>query len=119
VQGRDVFVEGADTWEITTATRGGQQAAQVLMGEAFAAMRERADTLLVPRAYQATVEIDPRVRSGQPVVRHTSIPSAVIYRLHQRGLDSRRIREAYPQLSPAQIKGAVAFEHFLDEAAAG
>ena len=119
VQGRDVFVEGADTWEITTATRGGQQAAQSLLGEDFAAMRERADALLVPREYHASVEIDPGVRSGQPVVRHTSIPTAVIHRLHQRGLDTRRIREAYPHLSPAQIKGALAFEHFLDEAATG
>ena len=114
IQGDDVFVEAPDAWEVTEATRGGQRVADVLFGPEFARLRERADALLVPDEYAVTVAIDPDVRSGLPVVRGTTLETAVIYRLHQRGLTPPQIRDYYPHLTPSQINGAIAYERFLD-----
>ena len=118
VGGGEVSADAEDSWEVTQATGGGQRVADSLFGEEFARLCERADALLVPDQFQAMVMIDPDVRSGLPVLRGTTLETAVIYRLSQRGLTPRQIREYYPHLTPAQIKGALAFERFLDAEAA-
>ncbi|MGH2586794.1 MAG: DUF433 domain-containing protein, partial [Dehalococcoidia bacterium] len=118
VQGKDVFVDAKDEWEVTVSTRGGQKAATTLLGEEFADLRERADALLVPRQFRSAVEVDPEVRSGLPVVRGTTMQTAVLYALRQRGQSLRSIHAAYPHLGLPQIKGAIAFERFLDAEAA-
>lgn len=51
VQGSDVFADAKDAWGATEATRGGQIAAAVLLGEEFALLRQRADALLVPAEF--------------------------------------------------------------------
>lgn len=117
VQGGDLFADAADQWDVTVATRGGQQAATVLFGDEFAQLRERADALLVPEQFRDQVEIDPAVHSGLPVVRGTTIRTSVIHDLAQRGLDVQHIREYYPHLTPSQVQGALAYERFLDDAA--
>jgi uncharacterized protein (DUF433 family) len=117
VQGHDVFVEGRDEWEVTEAHRSGQKAATGLMDEEFDHLRRRADALLVPREFQPYVQVDPAVRSGRPVVLGTTLPTAVLHAMRQRGESLRAIRAAYPHLSLAQIKGALNFERFLDMAA--
>jgi uncharacterized protein (DUF433 family) len=118
VHGRDVYAEDKDQWEVTIATRGGQKAAPPLFDDEFAQLRDRADALLVPREFQSSVQVDPSIRSGHPVVRGTTLPTAILYAMKQQGETLRSIRAAYPQLSPAQIKEAIHFERFLDAAAA-
>jgi uncharacterized protein (DUF433 family) len=118
VQGRDVFVLAEDAWQTVETTRGGQLVAEVLLGEEFARLRERADALLVPHQFQAAVEIRPEVRSGLPVVRGTTLRTAVLHRLSQRGQNPRQIHDAYPHVTSSQIKSAIAFEQFLDDDAA-
>jgi uncharacterized protein (DUF433 family) len=118
VSGHDVFAEGKDEWEVTAAGRGGQKAATVLFDDEFAQLRERADALLVPREFQPFVEVNPAVRSGSPVVRGTTLPTAVLHAMKQHGESLRAIRAAYPHRSPSQIKGAIGFERFLDAVAA-
>lgn len=118
VQGRDVFVEGADEWEVTMASRAGQKAATLLLGEEFARLRERADALLVPSEYLAAVEIDPHVRSGLPVVRGTTLPTSTLAAMSRRGLSTAAIHASYPSIPRARIKVALAYERFLDAEAA-
>jgi uncharacterized protein (DUF433 family) len=117
VHGTDVFADAKDEWEVTTATRGGQQAASALFDEEFAQLRDRADALLVPREFQPFVQVDPAIRSGRPVARGTTLPTAVLHAMRERGESLRSIQAAYPHLTLSQIKGAIAFERFLDAAA--
>lgn len=113
-QGPDVFVERPDTWEVTAATRANQRAATILFGDAFALLRERADALLIPERFQATVEIDPLGRSGMPVVRGSSLRTSTLYAFRARGLSYHAIHEYYPHLTTKEIRSAVDFERMLD-----
>ena len=117
-QGRDVYVEGKDEWEVTVATRAGQKVATVLFGEEFERLRERADALLIPAQFRPFVEIDPAARSGLPIVRGTTIETNLLYRLHEQGHSPQRIHEFYPVVSLPQIEGAIKFEGFLEAEAA-
>ncbi|MCH7577097.1 MAG: DUF433 domain-containing protein, partial [Chloroflexi bacterium] len=118
MQGPDVFVDRPDAWQVTASTRKGQKAAVEIMGQEFARLRERADALLVPDRFQSYVEVDPGLRSGLPVLRGTTIQTAVIQGLRERGASYNRIREHYPHLEINQIKKAIQFERFLDAEAA-
>jgi uncharacterized protein (DUF433 family) len=117
-QGRHVYVEGKDEWGVTDATEGGQKVATVLFGEEFERLRERADALLIPSKYRPFVEIDPTVRSGLPIVRGTTIETSVLHSLREQGLSYQCIRDYYPVISLAKIKGAIKYENFLDAEAA-
>ena len=112
--GRDIWVDHKDTWGVTSASRRGQKAAQVLLGSEFALLKERADALLVPNNFARHVEVDPAIRNGLPVVRKTTIQTATIHSLHGTGLTYKRIGEYYPHLSRTQIVRANQFEQFLD-----
>ena len=112
--GRDIWVDHKDNWEVTSASRRGQKAAQVLLGSEFALLKERADALLVPSDFARHVQVDPGIRNGLPVVRETTIQTATIHSLHGNGLTYRRIGEYYPHLSRLQIVRANRFEQFLD-----
>ena len=112
--GRDIWVDHKDNWEVTSASRRGQKAAQVLLGSEFALLKERADALLVPSDFARHVQVDPGIRNGLPVVRKTTIQTATIHSLHGTGLSYKRIGEYYPHLSRTQIVRANRFEQFLD-----
>ena len=112
--GRDIWVDHKDTWGVTSASRRGQKASQVLLGPEFALLKERADALLVPSDFARYVEVDPGIRNGLPVVRETTIQTATIHSLHGTGLTYTRIGEYYPHLSRTQIVRANRFEQFLD-----
>jgi uncharacterized protein (DUF433 family) len=117
-QGRDVYVDGKDEWDVTVATKAGQKLATILFGEDFARLRDRADALLIPAQFRPFVEIDPAVRSGLPVVRGTTIETSLLYSLREQGHPYQRIRDFYPILSSSQIRAAVKYEGFLDAEAA-
>ncbi len=116
----EVFVLSRhDDWATTVGTRFGQKVSEeILFGEDFEHLRDRADALLVPQRFQPFVEIDPQTRSGHPVVRKTTIPTALLHKLRLRGYSYARLHEEYPGLALDQIKGAVAYERFLDAEAA-
>ena len=118
LDGGHVYADRQDPWEVTDSSVGGQRIAPTLMGDDFARLRDRADALLIPQRYEAHVEIDPLARSGRPIVRGSTIETGVLHRLRQRGLSNSRIRQMYPHLSPEQIRGAIAFERYLDAEAA-
>ena len=112
--GREIWVAHKDTWGVTSASRKGQKAAQVLLGPEFTLLKQRADALLVPNEFAKYVEVDPGIRNGHPVVRKTTIQTATIHRLHRTGRTYKRISEYYPHLSRSQIVQANRFEQFLD-----
>ena len=112
--GREIWVDHKDAWGVTSASRRGQKAAQILFGPEFALLKERADALLVPSEFSRHIEVDPGIRNGLPVVRETTIQTATIHSLHGAGLTYRQIREYYPHLSRTQIVRANRFEQFLD-----
>ena len=112
--GREIWVAHKDSWGVTSASRKGQKAAQVLFGPEFTLLKQRADALLVPNEYARYVEVDPSIRNGHPVVRKTTIQTATIHRLHLTGRTYKRISEYYPHLSRTQIVQANKFEQFLE-----
>lgn len=112
--GRDIDVYGKDEWRTTVATKGGQKAWDELFGEEFIQLRDRADALLIPTRYQRYVEIDPHVRDGLPVVRATTIQTNLMHALRLQGQTHVEIQQDYPVLTLPQVKGADAYESFLD-----
>lgn len=118
VRGQEVFVDSKDQWATTVASKGGQKVAEILFDEEFRLLRQRADALLVPAKFQNVVEVDPSVRSGLPTIRGTTLPTRILYRMRTAGATIARIRESYPWLSAEQVKGALAFEQYLDAKAA-
>jgi len=115
---REIVVNAKDEWESTLATKGGQKVGELLLGEEFALLRERADALLVPDQYQRFIEIRPETRSGLPVIKDTTIQTATIYKLRERNLSLAKIREHYPHLQTDQIKAAISYERLLSAEAA-
>jgi hypothetical protein len=108
----DVFVYAADEWE-TTKHR--QKIADQLFGKEFSRLRDRADALLIPPQFQPSVEIDPAIKNGLPIVLSTSMQTSVIHGLRQRyGYDD--IRAMYPSIPRDLLVGANEYEDFLDRA---
>lgn len=64
----------------------------------------------MPRiAWKDRVSIDPQVRHGEPCVRGTRVPIAVIVGSLADGLSEEEIRREYPQLTPDDIRAALAY----------
>jgi uncharacterized protein (DUF433 family)/DNA-binding transcriptional MerR regulator len=118
--GGKVMVHKADEWELTTASSRSpvlrQQKAipTMLFGEDFERMRERVDALLLPPKFLPYIEIDPEARSGQPIVRGTTITTSLVYRLRRHGSSVKDIVSSFPVLNANQVKAAVAYETLLD-----
>lgn len=67
--------------------------------------------LLAPTPLTA---ISPWVMGGEPVVRSTRIPTASLHALrHDRGLDTTRIVDLYPELDASKVDDAIALEDRL------
>lgn len=55
------------------------------------------------------IEINPKVMLGKPVIRGTRITVELILRKISEGATEADLLDAYPALTPADIKAAVAF----------
>ena len=99
---------------LAAATRGGQQAWPELFGTDFRRLQERADALLVPETFARYVEVDPAIRNGAPVVRTTTITTALIHSLMMQRTPIQTIAGYYPVLNQRQVRQADRFEQFLD-----
>ena len=55
------------------------------------------------------IEIDPAIMLGKPVIRGTRIPVELILRKLAEGATEAEILDAYPKLSVADIKAALAY----------
>jgi uncharacterized protein (DUF433 family) len=64
----------------------------------------------MPRiAWKDRVTIDPDIRHGEPCIRGTRVPVAVIVGSLADGLSEDEIRQAYPQVTPEDIRAALAY----------
>jgi uncharacterized protein (DUF433 family) len=55
------------------------------------------------------IEIDPRVMLGKPVIRGTRITVELILRKLAEGLTEADLRDAYPRLTPEDIRAAIGY----------
>jgi uncharacterized protein (DUF433 family) len=55
------------------------------------------------------IEINPAVMLGKSVIRGTRIPVELIVRKYSEGATEAQLLEAYPQLSVADLRAALAF----------
>ncbi len=114
----DVYVHREqDEWGTTSLTRQHQRVAELLFGEEFQRLKERADALLVPNEFLDNVEIDPSIQNGLPIILGTAVLTSVVHKLRIRGYEYGEIQNMYPFISDARIAGAEAYESFLDKAA--
>jgi uncharacterized protein (DUF433 family) len=62
-----------------------------------------------PTDYRERIVVDARILAGKPIVKGTRIPVSLILNLLGHGYDFARIVEAYPELTAADIKAAIAY----------
>jgi len=55
------------------------------------------------------IEIDPKVLSGKPVIRGTRIPVSLVLNLLAHGYEIPDVLRAYPELTEADMRAAIAF----------
>jgi uncharacterized protein (DUF433 family) len=108
-----VWVYGRDKWQ-TLQRR--QRAADMLFGSEFERLRDRTDALLIPQQFQGSVEIDPSIRNGLPIVTGTTFPTSIIHAMRQQKMSHSDIQREYPFIPLRKVKGAALYEEFLDEA---
>ena len=55
------------------------------------------------------IEVNPRILAGKPVIKGTRIPVYLVLDLIAGGYDFDKIVEAYPALTPEDVKAAVEY----------
>lgn len=55
------------------------------------------------------IEVNPEILAGKPIIKGTRVPVTLVLNLLARGYTPARIIKAYPNLTPADIKAAVAY----------
>lgn len=113
---KDVMAySGKDKWGSTDVTKGNQKVAEIILGDEFKKLKERADALLIPEKFLRYVEIDPAIQNGLPILLDSTIQTNLIHRLRQKGYSYDEIRSMYPFLPTDRILGAERYEVFLDQ----
>ena len=113
--GNKVFAERSDEWETTTASQFGQKIETRMFGELFPLLREQeeAGSILVPTEFVRYVEINPDVMGGQPVVRDTRVPTAVLSALAEQGCSLAEMATLYAPIERRAIQAAIDYERAL------
>jgi uncharacterized protein (DUF433 family) len=105
-----------DTWGTTVATKYNQRVAEFIFGEEFLSLKDRADALLIPSQFMSSVEIDPSIQNGLPIILDTKILTSSIHKLSMQGYKAKRIQGMYPFIPRNKIIGAEEYEKYLDKA---
>ena len=105
-----------DTWGVTVATKYNQRVAEFIFGEEFVLLKDRADALLIPSQYMDSVEIDPSIQNGLPIVLDTKVLTRLIHDLSSQGYKYTDIHHMYPFIPDSKIIGAEEYETYLDKA---
>jgi uncharacterized protein (DUF433 family) len=113
--GQDVYVyDNRDSYETTDLSKRNQKVAEMIFGDEFIGLRERADALLIPQQFMNYVEIDPAIQNGLPIIANTTMRTAVIHNLYSQNYSYSDINEMYPFIPIDKIIGAEDYETFLD-----
>ena len=112
VVGKDVLAQRPDEWDTTVATGYGQRAEVRVLGE----LCEEEAAILIPRDFDAYVEIDLNVMGGQPVIKHTRILTSTVAMMSEQGVPLSELEELYEPIPREAIDSAIGYEKALDEA---
>lgn len=104
-----------DKWGTTVATKYNQRVAEFIFGEEFVLLKNRADALLIPSQFMDSVEIDPTIQNGLPLVLDTKILTSAIHMLSLQGYETYRIHKMYSFIPEDKIIGAEGYEKYLDK----
>ena len=118
-RGKRIYAWKPDAWDVTEATAMGQKVETRVFGDIFPKLRriEEGISIVVPEKYWGHVDIDPRVKDGQPVVHGTRIPTSALAGLDKRLWSPRRIAQAYG-IAIETVKKVLDYERRLDMASA-
>ena len=111
---KQVFAYRPDEWDTTEATRLGQRAEMRVLGE----LTEEEGGIMVPKDFGEYIEINPKVMEGQPVIKDTRVPTAVIAMLYKEGTTISELVELYRPTTQIHVIKAIEYEDLLDEALA-
>jgi len=116
--GNRIYAERPDEWGITDATGFGQRLEERLFGDYFEELRrlEEGASIIIPEIFRPSVEINPDVMGGEPVVRNTRVPTAVLMELIREGTKVKEIVSWYRPIPKKDIEAAIAYERYLDAA---
>jgi len=118
VDKEDVYVyedSDKDKWGVTVATRYNQRIADIIFGDEFTRLKDRADALLIPSYFMNYVEIDPSIQNGLPIVLGTKILTSEIHNLSSQAYKPLDIYRMYPFIPEQTIVGTEEYEKFLDK----
>ena len=117
IVGSKVYAELPDEWETTAATQFGQKVETRLFGQLFPILREQEErgSILVPPEFSQFVEINPEIMGGQPVIRDTRVPTAVLATLVDKGHTLSELASLYAPIKHQAIKAAIDYERSLAE----
>lgn len=118
--GRRIYAHKLDEWDTTAATQFGQKVETRAFGDLFRELREQEEegSILVPQEFGAYVEINPDVMGGEPVVKGTRVPTAVLAVLKAKGKTIAELARLYSPIPKLTISKAIEYEDFLDSAIA-
>lgn len=121
-KGKEVYAFAKDKWGATLVVKGGggQKFFESLNTSVIRLIEEASrspDAILVPEEYRDSVEINPCVAGGMPVVRGNRVPTAVLRAMADNMSSARIAKNVYSFLTAKQIDKAVAFERYLDRGA--
>lgn len=118
--GKRIYAYKLDDWSTTAATQFGQRVEERVFGDLFRELKQQEEegSILVPRDFNAFVEINPRVMGGQPVVKGTRVPTSILSMLRRRGKTITEIAHLYRPIAKVTIAKAIEYEEFLDSAIA-
>lgn len=117
IVGNQIFVDRPDEWEATEATKLGQKVATVIFGELFDELRdlEEGASIIIPPQFRPYIDINPNVMGGEPVVRHTRLPTAVLRTMLAKYKKMSKLVALYHPIPKKAIKKAIEYERYLDE----
>lgn len=115
-RGKRIYAWKPDDWDVTEATAMGQKVETRAFGDVFPELHriEEGISIVVPEEYWGHVDIDPRVKDGQPVVHGTRIPTSALAGLGKR-LSPGRIARAYG-IAVETVRKVLDYERRLDMA---
>ena len=115
VDGGHIFVDRPDNWEVTADA--GQKVAELMFGDLFDELRdlEEGTSLVVPSQFRNSVQIDPLIMGGEPVIRGTRLPTATVATMLERYKSLGKLAQLYKPIPREKLEKAVEYERYLDE----
>jgi len=120
IEGKHVYADKPDNWQLTSADLGGQKIAQVVFGEVVDIdnISLNKGSIFLPPDFPdglaQFISIHPGVMGGEPVIRHTRVPVSAIANKHRKGTSIERLVQLYSPITRVAIESALEYQRFLD-----